>query len=528
MQAEAGTAADAPKVAAVITNRLKQQTPLQIDATLCYAKGGCPPVPNNTDKQIDSPYNTYRVSGLPPTPIMTVTEQSLRAALGAGERPLSVLRDRQGWGHVLRHHAGGARGQHPGSRSTRGMTLNGETRITGLIGDPVAHSRSPAILNAAYRGSRAELGLRRVSGAAGRGGEAVKAARALGLAGLTVTMPHKADAAWACDELTADAGALGAVNVVTVLDDGRLAGSSTDGEGFLRSVRDEGFDPAGTDVLVAGAGGAARAIVLALGGAGARVTVAARRRDAADTAAGLVPGGHGASLADIDPGVFALVVNATPLGMQGEPGPVPVERLNPGQLVVDTVYHPMETPFLAAARARGIHVANGLGMLVHQAALAFERWTGLDAPVAVMRTAAAHGSDGGMTVALVVGCSLLGLVIGWLLDPVITRVPLKQPVLGPPGPDEPPPPRGRRVTVAVVNGALFGGDGGALRRLVDAGRLPRAHRRRSSRSRPSTSRPTCCPTGSCTRSRSRCWCCCRSACSPTATPMPSAAVCSPG
>jgi UPF0755 protein len=86
VQAEAGNAADAPKVAAVITNRLKQGTPLQIDATLCFAKGGCPPVPTNADKQLDSPYNTYRVTGLPPTPIMTVTEQSLRAALD-GARP---------------------------------------------------------------------------------------------------------------------------------------------------------------------------------------------------------------------------------------------------------------------------------------------------------------------------------------------------------------------------------------------------------------------------------------------------------
>ena len=77
IQAEAGTAADAPKVAAVIANRLKQGMQLQIDATLCYAKGGCPPMPTNADKQLDSPYNTYRVDGLPPTPIMTVTEQSL-------------------------------------------------------------------------------------------------------------------------------------------------------------------------------------------------------------------------------------------------------------------------------------------------------------------------------------------------------------------------------------------------------------------------------------------------------------------
>ena len=87
VQAEAGTADDAPKVAAVITNRLEQGMPLQIDATLCYAKGGCPPVPTNADKQIDSPYNTYKVTGLPPTPIMTVTEQSLKAALAPAPVP---------------------------------------------------------------------------------------------------------------------------------------------------------------------------------------------------------------------------------------------------------------------------------------------------------------------------------------------------------------------------------------------------------------------------------------------------------
>lgn len=274
------------------------------------------------------------------------------------------------------------------SGNERSMVIDGETRITGLIGDPVAHSRSPAILNAAYR----EAGLNWIYVAfpvpRGHGGDAVRGARELHFAGLTVTMPHKADAAAACDDLTADAIALGAVNVVTVTDDDRLQGSSTDGEGFVRSVRDEDFDPAGTDVLVAGAGGAARAIVLALGGAGARVTVAARRHEAAESAAALVPGGQATTLGEVDPAVFALVVNATPLGMQGEAGPVDVEGLNPGQLVVDTVYHPMETPFLAAARARGIHAVNGLGMLVHQAALAFESWTGLDAPVATMRAAA--------------------------------------------------------------------------------------------------------------------------------------------
>jgi shikimate dehydrogenase len=273
------------------------------------------------------------------------------------------------------------------------MGIDGETRVVGVIGDPIAHTRSPAIFNAAF----AAAGLNWVYVAfptpAGEGERAVRAARALGLVGLNVTMPHKADAAWACDELTPDAAALGAVNVVTVQEGGRLLGASTDGEGFVRSVREEGFDLAGRSALVLGAGGAARAVARALGAAGAVVTLAARRKDAAESAAGLVEGPDGApaaaaSLAEVDPGGFALVVNATPLGMQGESGPVPVERLNPGQLVVDTVYHPMETPFLAAARSRGITAVNGLGMLVHQAALAFEQWTAIEAPLDAMRAAA--------------------------------------------------------------------------------------------------------------------------------------------
>jgi shikimate dehydrogenase len=269
------------------------------------------------------------------------------------------------------------------------LTLNGETRVTGLIGDPIAHTRSPAILNAAF----AEAGLNWVYLAfpvpKGKGAGAVRAMRHLHLAGLTVTMPHKADAAWASDELTPDAATLGAANVLTLLEHGRVRGSSTDGEGFVRSVRDEGVDPAGKRALVLGAGGAARAIVLALGNAGSHVTVAARRSDAAEAAAGMVRGAQSVRIDDADVGAYDIVVNATSVGMQGEPPIIDVNRLNSSQLVVDTIYHPMETPLLAAARARGVPCANGLGMLVHQAALAFEQWTGTDAPLEVMRAAAA-------------------------------------------------------------------------------------------------------------------------------------------
>ena len=272
------------------------------------------------------------------------------------------------------------------------MTPKGSTRVAAVIGDPIHHSRSPAIHNAAFAAARLDWVFVAFPVPLGEGRAAVKSVKSLGLGGMSVTMPHKQDAAWACDELTPDATVLGVVNTVVPTDHGRLHGESTDGEGFLRAVRDHGVEPATGSALVLGAGGAARAITLALGNAGARVTVAARRTSAAESAAGLVRGAEVAGLADVDPGAFDMVVNATPLGMQGEPPPIDANRLNPGQFVVDTVYHPMETPLLATARARGVACVNGLGMLVHQAALAFELWTGVDAPLDAMRAAA--GADG--------------------------------------------------------------------------------------------------------------------------------------
>jgi shikimate dehydrogenase len=264
------------------------------------------------------------------------------------------------------------------------------TRVVGIIGDPVAHSRSPAIHNAAF----AELDLDYVFVAfpvrPGGGIDAVRAVHVLGLAGLSVTMPHKHDAARACDELTPAAAALGAVNAVARREDGTLLGASTDGDGFVRALADEGVTPGGRRVLVLGAGGAARAVVRALGEQDASVAVAARRAGAARAAAALAPEGRPVALPDVEAWVpeAEIIVNATPLGMGGEQPPFPTELLHDGQLVVDTVYHPAETPLLAQARARGARATNGLGMLVHQAALAFELWTGRPAPLPVMRRAA--------------------------------------------------------------------------------------------------------------------------------------------
>jgi shikimate dehydrogenase len=266
--------------------------------------------------------------------------------------------------------------------------LSGHTRVVGVIGDPVTHSLSPTLHNAAFEA----LGLDWVYVAfpvpRGRGADAVAAVPVLGLAGLNVTMPHKEDVAGACDRLTADAAALRSVNTVVALPDGRTLGDSTDGPGFLDALADEAIAVIGQPVLVLGAGGAARAIVLALGRAGAAVTVAARRPDAAESAAALAPGGRALPIGAVDPFPFAVVVNATPLGMSGgDPLPVDPESLHAAQAVVDLVYHPADTPLLTAARAQGAVAVNGLGMLLHQAARSFTQWTGQPAPVEAMRAA---------------------------------------------------------------------------------------------------------------------------------------------
>ena len=273
------------------------------------------------------------------------------------------------------------------------VPLSGHTTVTGIIGQPVSHSRSPAIHNAAY----AAVGLDWVYVAfpvePGRVRDALVGLRALGAAGCNVTMPHKAEAARACDELAPAAATLGVTNIVVVRD-GHLVGDSTDGTGFVDAARAAGVDLADATVLVLGAGGAARAIVHAVGAAGARVVVVARRADAAEAAAGLAPGATTVPFTAVDEAVAAsdLIVNATPLGMCGEPPPFDPTRLSSRHVVLDTVYAPVETPLLAAARERGARPLNGLGMLVHQAAQSFTRLTGRPAPLDVM-WAAAHGAS---------------------------------------------------------------------------------------------------------------------------------------
>ncbi len=252
------------------------------------------------------------------------------------------------------------------------------------------HSLSPVLHNAAFRSLGLDWAYLAFEVARGEAGDAIVGARALGIHGLSVTMPHKEAVARALGRLSATAERLGAVNTVVRAGDD-LVGESTDGQGFLDALRaDQGFEPSDRRCLVLGTGGAARAVTLALVDAGASdVVVVGRSAERVDAAVALA--GRPARPGSLpEAGDADLVVNATPVGMAGHPGGplVDTDLLGPGQVVVDLVYHPAVTPLLAAARERGAVAVGGLGMLVHQAAHAFRLWTGKDPPLEVMSAAA--------------------------------------------------------------------------------------------------------------------------------------------
>lgn len=261
----------------------------------------------------------------------------------------------------------------------------------GVIGYPVRHSLSPTICQAAFD----ELGLDWVYAAfevlPGDAGRALDHMRERDMAGLSVTMPHKADVAAAVDELSPAAAALGVVNCVS-RDGARLVGHNTDGAGFCDALLAEGVDLAGIDCAVLGAGGAARAVVAELARRGVgEVAVIARRPEAAASAAALAGSvGTTAGLADV--GRYRLVVNATPVGMAETEGagelPLDPDLLHVGQHVAELVYNPLHTPLLTECHRRGVGVSTGVGMLVHQAAHAVRIWTGSEPPVDAMTAAA--------------------------------------------------------------------------------------------------------------------------------------------
>ncbi len=268
-----------------------------------------------------------------------------------------------------------------------------------MIGSPVRHSLSPSIFNAAFLAAGLDWVYLAFEVPEGAAGLAMAGVRALGLEGLSVTMPHKAAVIVGLDSLSRDAEALGAVNCISRRG-ALLHGDNTDGVGFIDALRvDEGIEVSGARCVVVGAGGAGRAVTRALAQAGAASIVVINRSVGPAERAVALAGPRARVGTSDDFEVADLVVNATPLGMgvvvstAGEPEPLPVDvtRLGPGQVVIDLVYHPAITPLLAAAHERGLRAVNGLGMLIHQAAHAFRLWTNEDPPLEAMSAAALAG-----------------------------------------------------------------------------------------------------------------------------------------
>lgn len=262
------------------------------------------------------------------------------------------------------------------------MSISGAARLAGVMGWPIAHSRSPHIHGywlERYRidGAYVPLAIRPEHLA-----EAFAALPKVGFRGWNITLPHKEAARRLVDSVTPAAERIGAVNTVTVQADGSLSGDNTDAFGFLAHIDQSVPDwPRARPALVLGAGGAARAVIFALLEAGVpevrlcNRTLARAEALAADNGPAVRPVRWEDREAAMDGA--GLVVNTTSLGMHGQPPlEVRLEALPVDAVVNDIVYVPLETPLLAAAAARGLRTVDGLGMLLHQARPGFERWFG--------------------------------------------------------------------------------------------------------------------------------------------------------
>lgn len=283
----------------------------------------------------------------------------------------------------------------------------GHTRILGVIGHPVSHSVSPQMHNAAFREQKMNCFYAAFAVHPADLGQAIAGMRALGIAGLNVTIPHKEAVMDHLDEVAPSARQVGAVNTI-VNRKGKLIGYNTDGWGFISSLEEQGVRLVGRRAVILGAGGAARAIAVHLALAGvAGITITNRTPERAEELAALVREtvpevaveACGAGTIQERQALLGagLVVNCTPLGMHPEVHGTPLSDLAllPGDCVIyDTIYTPAETRLMAMAQQRGLQVIGGLGMLVHQGACAWEYWFGRRGPIDIMHQAATDALEG--------------------------------------------------------------------------------------------------------------------------------------
>ena len=331
----------------------------------------------------------------------------------------------------------------------------GTTRAAAVIGDPIRHSLSPVLYNAAFRELKLDWTFLAFEVASGEGAAAVDAIRVLGLDGLSVTMPHKEGVIPGLDRLTPAAAALGAVNVV-VREGSELVGDSTDGPGFIDALRqDEGFDPTGRVAAVIGAGGAARAVVRALAEAGAAEVMVINRSAPRAEAAATMAGGVGRVAGFDDLRDADIVVNGTPVGMEHSPGlPLDPELLRDGQLVIDLIYHPAVTPLVAEARQRGLDRGTA-------SACSSTRRRGHSdcGPGRTRRSRrcrwrpSPRSAPATVNVGVAAMCAVVGVAVGPWLALLADRVPERKPLSRPwlQSPD--------RALITVATAALFGAVG---------------------------------------------------------------------
>jgi shikimate dehydrogenase len=279
-------------------------------------------------------------------------------------------------------------------------SISGKTKICALIGDPVEHTMSPAIHNAAF----SEMGLDYAYLAFRVKAEEVPAAiagmKALNMRGLSVTMPHKVAVIPLLDKLDPLAEKIGAINTI-VNDDGILTGYNTDATGFLQAMLERGVEPKGKNIAVMGAGGASRAVSFILADRGAKLVILNRllELDWAVELARKISQAFGKNVEALELNRDNLakvlektdiLVNATSVGMSPDINetPVPSGLLKPGLTVYDVIYNPVKTRLLKDAEAAGATIISGVDMLVWQGVQAFEKWTGLKPPFDVMKAEA--------------------------------------------------------------------------------------------------------------------------------------------
>jgi shikimate dehydrogenase len=278
------------------------------------------------------------------------------------------------------------------------VTVSGKTKVYGVIGDPIEHSLSPVMHNAAFRAQKLDCTFVAFKVAPAEIANAVSGMRALGIQGLSVTMPHKKAVISYLDEVDETARFLNAVNTVHNRN-GTLFGFNTDGTGALRALQENGVSVKGKKVLLLGTGGAGRAIAYAIAKEASELVILNRTAKPAMELASFLKKAFKAQVSG-DPllpitiknalAYADILINATSVGMKPEDDltPVPWELLKPRLAVMDIVYNPIETQLVKDAKAAGANVVSGVEMLIYQGAASFEIWTGKTAPISVMRKAA--------------------------------------------------------------------------------------------------------------------------------------------